>query len=278
MSQLKHLKAIVFDWAGTMIDHGSRAPAIVFTEIFRRKGIEISFDQAREPMGMAKLAHIAAITNMPQVKDQWLQVFGTECSEQDIDDMYEQFLPLQKETLKNHSQLIDGAAETAARCRALGLKIGSSTGYTRELMIDVKAQAKSQGYEPDITLCAEDAPKGRPAPYLLFEAAKQLDVYPMQSIVKVDDTILGVEAGINAGCWSIGITQTGNLLGLSQQEILEMPSTELAQRTATVGQQYLDIGAHKVIASVKDIESVLFEIDAAIESGCYPYSHKLNQE
>ena len=278
MSQLKHLKAIVFDWAGTMIDHGSRAPAIVFTEIFRRKGIEISFDQAREPMGMAKRAHIAAITNMSQVKDQWLQVFGTECSEQDIDDMYAQFLPLQKETLKNHSQLIDGAAETAARCRALGLKIGSSTGYTRELMIDVKAQAKSQGYEPDITLCAEDAPKGRPAPYLLFEAAKQLDVYPMQSIVKVDDTILGVEAGINAGCWSIGITQTGNLLGLSQQEILEMPSTELAQRTATVGQQYLDIGAHKVIASVKDIESVLFEIDTAIESGCYPYSHKLNQE
>ena len=170
MNQLKHIKAVVFDWAGTMIDHGSRAPAIVFVEIFPRQGIEISFAQAREPMGMAKREHIAAITEMPEVKNQWLAKFGRDCEDEDIDRMYEQFLPLQKETLRNHSQLIDGAAEAADTCRAMGLKIGSSTGYTRELMIDVKTKAKEQGYEPEITLTAEDAPRGGPAPYLLFEA------------------------------------------------------------------------------------------------------------
>lgn len=275
MNHLKHIKAIVFDWAGTMIDHGSRAPAIVFVEIFKRQGIEISFAQAREPMGMAKREHIAAITQMADVSNQWLAKFGRDCQEQDIDQMYEQFLPLQKETLRNHSQLIDGAAEAADTCRAMGLKIGSSTGYTRELMIDVKIKAKEQGYEPDITLCAEDAPRGRPAPYLLFEAAKQLDVFPMQNIVKVDDTILGVEAGINAGCWTIGITQTGNLLGLSADEIRAIATDELNTRTSEISEQFRNAGAHLVINSVEQIEQELRKIDAAMESGYCPNHYEL---
>jgi len=273
MSELKHLKAVVFDWAGTMIDHGSRAPAFVFREIFNRKGIPISMEQAREPMGMAKRAHIATISKMPTVRQQWIDAFGAECSEQDIDDMYEQFLPLQKETLKNHSVLIEGAAKAVARCRELGLKIGSSTGYTRELMVDVKIAAKEQGYAPDIALCSEDAPKGRPAPYLLYEAAKQLDVYPMSSIVKVDDTILGVEAGVNAGCWSIGITRTGNLLGLSQEEVENLPAGELANRLAEIDKQCLQAGAHKVIPSVTELEQILFDIDRAMDEGACPIHH-----
>lgn len=189
--------------------------------------------------------------------------------------MYEQFLPLQKETLRNHSQLIEGAAEAADTCRAMGLKIGSSTGYTRELMIDVKAKAKEQGYEPDITLCAEDAPRGRPAPYLLFEAAKQLDVFPMQSIVKVDDTILGVEAGINAGCWSIGITQTGNLLGLSEVEIQALSSDELNNQTSEISRQFQAAGAHLAIDSVRQMEQTLRRIDTAIEAGSFPQRYEL---
>ena len=275
MNQLKHIKAIVFDWAGTMIDHGSRAPAIVFVEIFKRQGIEISFAQAREPMGMAKREHIAAITKMPEVKSQWLAKFGRECEESNIDQMYEQFLPLQMETLRNYSQLIDGAAEAADTCRAMGLKVGSSTGYTRELMVDVKTKAKEQGYEPDITLCAEDAPRGRPAPYLLFEAAKQLDVFPMQSIVKVDDTILGVEAGINAGCWSIGITQTGNLLGLSEVEIQALTSEGLNDQTNEICAQFQAAGAHLAINSVREIEQALRRIDTAMEAGSFPQRYEL---
>jgi len=212
---------------------------------------------------------------MPEVKSQWLAKFDRDCEDEDIDQMYEQFLPLQKETLRNHSQLIEGAAEAADTCRAMGLKIGSSTGYTRELMIDVKAKAKEQGYEPDITLCAEDAPRGRPAPYLLFEAAKQLDVFPMQSIVKVDDTILGVEAGVNAGCWSIGITQTGNLLGLSEVEIQALSSDELNNQTSEISRQFQAAGAHLAIDSVRQMEQTLRRIDTAIEAGSFPQRYEL---
>ncbi|MEE2642490.1 MAG: phosphonoacetaldehyde hydrolase [Planctomycetota bacterium] len=270
MTKLKHLQGIVFDWAGTMIDHGSRAPAAVFQEIFRRQGIEITVEQARGPMGMAKREHIAAIAAMPEVDRDWHQRFGNPCSEAEIDAMYEQFLPLQKETLKNHGRLIPGAAEAAALCRELGLKVGSSTGYTRELMVEVSATAREQGYEPDFALGAEDAPRGRPAPFLLFESARRMDVYPMSRIVKVDDTTLGIEAGVNAGCWNIGITRTGNLLGLSEEETRQLPEGELAQRLVPIREKMIEAGAHLTLESVEEIEGALRQIDQWMDQGKTP--------
>ena len=37
--------------AGTTLDYGCYAPAVVFTEVFKRRGVEILIEGAREPMG-----------------------------------------------------------------------------------------------------------------------------------------------------------------------------------------------------------------------------------
>src|SRR5262249_18319626 len=207
----------VFDWAGTTVDHGSRAPAIVFQEIFRQRGVPISAAQARGPMGMAKRDHLAAIAALPEVARAWETLHGRPVSDAARDAMSAAFLPLQRETLRHHCDVIAGVPEAVARCREAGLKIGSSTGYTRELMEIVTASAAYQGYRPDCVLCAEDVPQGRPAPYLLYAAALKLQVYPLSAMVVVDDTPVGIAAGRNAGCWTVGVTRTGNSLGLSAQ-------------------------------------------------------------
>lgn len=265
--QFQNLKAVVFDWAGTMIDHGCMAPAFVFREIFQQRGIEISTSQAREPMGMAKRAHIAAVAGMPEVAAAWQAKYGRSCSEEDVDAMYADFLPMQKQVLKDHCQLILGAAEIAKFSRDRGLKIGSSTGYTRELMEVVTAEAAKQGYEPDCVLCAEDAPKGRPAPYLLHEAAKRMDVYPMWHIVKVDDTPVGIEAGRNAGCWTVGITRTGNGVGLSEDQLAPLSNDEIQNLCSKAATPLQNAGAHYIIETVADLEPILFEIDSLISEG-----------
>lgn len=266
----KHLKAVILDWAGTTIDHGSRAPAIVFQQIFQRLRVNVTEAQAREPMGMAKRDHIAAIAAMPSVAEAWQVKFDRTCSEDDIDAMYADFLPLQKETLHDHCGIIAGVSEAVARCRSLGLKIGSSTGYTRELMEIVTAAARRQGYEPDCVLCAEDAPRGRPAPFLLYEAAKRLDVYPLWNVVKVDDTPVGIEAGRNAGCWTVGVTRTGNLLGLSVDEAAAMPAEELRRRCDEAARKLTSAGAHFIIDSVADLPEIILEIDRQLERGKLP--------
>src|SRR6187431_2008097 len=104
--QLEHLTAVVFDWAGTTVDHGSLAPAIVFQEVFRRHGVNITLAHAREPMGMAKREHIAAIAAMPEIASAWQRAKRSSFQVSDIDALYEEFLPLQQQVLADHSQVI----------------------------------------------------------------------------------------------------------------------------------------------------------------------------
>jgi phosphonoacetaldehyde hydrolase len=269
--QQKHpLQAVVFDWAGTTIDFGSRAPALVFREVFRRSGVPIEMDEARGPMGKAKREHIAAILALPRVAAEWQQQFGRPPGDDDVGRLYEEFLPLQKSTLAEHSDVIPGVADAVAACRQMGLKIGSSTGYTRDLMDVVVPRAAKGGYQPDAILCADDVPAGRPAPWMLFRAAEQLNVYPMRTIVKVDDTPVGIEAGRNAGTWTVGITRTGNALGLSQVELNELPADELHRRLAEAGKKFVARGAHFVLEAVAELPGLLPTIEQRLLDGQTP--------
>ncbi len=264
------LQAVVFDWAGTTIDFGSLAPAGVFMEIFKQEGVEISVAQAREPMGRAKREHIRAVLDMPDVSMLWASTHGSLATDADVDRMYERFLPLQMEVLSKHSTLIPGAAETVAECRKRGLKIGSSTGYTQELMEVVLPLSKEQGYEPDCVLCAGDTPAGRPKPWMLFEAAKRMDVYPMDTIVKVDDTLVGIEAGHNAGCWTVAITMSGNELGLTQDELESLCVDERVARKTAIEQKFAAVRPHYLIESVADLPDVLEKIEARLQANESP--------
>lgn len=270
MPEFKFLRAVVFDWAGTVVDHGCMAPAIVFREVFARRNVPVTIAQAREPMGMAKRAHIEAVAGNPQVAALWEKAHGVGCTQDDIDQMYDDFIPLQKEVLLDHSVLIEGAAQTAAECRAGGLRIGSTTGYTRSLMEVVCPRAEDQGFSPDSVLCADDTPTGRPAPWLLFRTAELLDVYPMSSIVKVDDTPVGIEAGRNAGCWTVGISRTGNGVGLSEEDVARTPADEVARRIETATEKLNAAGAHYILESVSDLMPLLHQLDHALARGEAP--------
>lgn len=267
MTQENTIRAVIFDWAGTMVDFGSRAPAIAFQKIFQQEGVKISADQAREPMGMAKREHIAAITQMPDVAERWREKFGRHADDDDIERMYKKFLPLQKSVLSQHSDMIPGAIDAFNWCLDHAIKVGSSTGYTRELMEVVLPIANAAGYSPEVVLCAEDAPQGRPAPWLIFECAKRLGVYPMNRIVKVDDTVVGIEAGINAGTWTVGIAATGNMIGLSEAEIDATPAREFEQRLIAAREKLLHGRAHYVIDRVAELPQVIESLNQTGFSG-----------
>ena len=65
------LKAVILDWAGTVVDHGSRAPMGAFVRAFAEFGVAVSIADARGPMGMAKRDHIAAMMALPHVAQAW---------------------------------------------------------------------------------------------------------------------------------------------------------------------------------------------------------------
>ncbi len=255
------IRAILFDWAGTTVDHGSLAPVEVFLEVFRRQGVEISVSEARGPMGRAKRDHLDALLALPRVAAAWQTKHGRSSSAADVDRLYAEFLPLQSAVLKRHGDVIAGVPEVVSACRNRGMKIGATTGYTRALMDVAGPLAKAGGYEPDVIVCADDVPRGRPAPWMIFRAAESLDAYPMSALVVVDDTVTGIDAGLNAGAWTVAVTRTGNSLGLSVDELARLDRPELTGRLATAAEDFRQAGAHHVIESVADLLPVLDEIE-----------------
>jgi len=77
---MKHVKAVIFDWAGTVVDYGSLAPMGAFVETFEQFGVSITIDEARGPMGMAKRPHIAALMALPRVAQAWADKYGAQSS------------------------------------------------------------------------------------------------------------------------------------------------------------------------------------------------------
>ena len=101
--------------------------------------------------------------------------------------------------------------------RKLGVRIGSGTGYTREMMADILVSAAEQGYAPEIVVCAGETPSGRPAPLMTWKALIALDAWPARACIKVDDAPVGIEEGRLAGCWTVGLSASGNGMGLDQE-------------------------------------------------------------
>jgi phosphonoacetaldehyde hydrolase len=255
------LKAVIFDWAGTVVDYGSRAPTEVLIEVFRHREIEITSAEARGPMGSAKRDHIAAVAALPRVMAQWRKRFGRAPADGDVQAIYEEFLPLQKITLaRKGSEVIPGVPEAVAKLRRLGLKIGTTTGYTRELMSVVSPIAARGGFSPDVIVCSDEVPAGRPAPWMNMRAAEQLGVYPMSTVVVVDDTPVGIQAGRNAGALTVAVSQTGNALGLSLAEVAALHSDELQARLSEIECRFLADGAHLVLRSVAELPERLEEL------------------
>lgn len=264
------IKLAVFDWAGTTVDYGCCAPATVFIEGYRHKGVAITLAEARAPMGMEKRAHIAAIAQMPAVVERWQAVHGRPVNAQDIDEMYAIFAPLLLQTLADHAALIPGVLMMQERLRQQGIKIGATTGYFTEAAQVVQRAAAAQGYHPDSAVCASDVSAGRPAPWMLYRVMNELEVYPPAAVVAIGDTVADVAAGRNAGVWTVGVAKTGNELGLTAAEVVALPADELQHRLTAAYLHLTRTGAHYVVNGVGDLPWVIDKIQSRLARGERP--------
>jgi phosphonoacetaldehyde hydrolase len=262
------LEAVVLDWAGTTVDFGSIAPVRTLQRLFASRDIQLRESELRRDMGLPKKEHIRRLLSMPRIRDAWAGTHGHPPEDMDVDEMYHEFIPMQLSCLAEYSSVIPGVTDTVAILRERGLKIGSTTGYTRE-MTDLLLQSSArEGYVPDCSVTPDEAGSGRPHPFMMFECAIRLQVYPMSAIAKVGDTSADILEGLNAGAWSIGVAGTGNMVGLTRAEFLALSEAERAARLVLARAELEQAGAHFVVDSVADLPSVLDAIDTLLEEAC----------
>jgi len=264
------LKAVLLDWAGTTLDYGCFAPAVVFMEVYKRKGVEITIEEARAPMGAHKKVHIGRISKDENVARRWEAVHGRKPNECDVEEMFRDFVPLQLACLADYADLIPGTLEAVSEFRRRGLKIGSTTGYTEEMTNVLAAEAKRRGYSPDATVCATQVPAGRPHPYMCLQNAILLQTYPVEAFVKIGDTLPDIEEGLNAGMWTIGLAKTGNELGMTEEQVATADPEVLQAKLARAYQRMSQSGAHYVVDGIGDVMPAMDDINRRLALGERP--------
>ncbi len=240
------IRAVIFDWAGTVVDYGCQAPVVVLEQIFAKRGVELEPSESRQAMGLMKRDQIRQILRLPRVATAWRRANGLAPDQHDVHALFEAFIPAQADCIEEYSDVIEGVPELVERLRSAGVRIGSTTGYTRYMLSRLLPKAARQGYAPDSVVTPDDTGEGRPSPWMMFENMKRLGVYPPSVCVKVGDTPSDIQEGLNAGAVTIGVVDSSSEAALHGRE----------RARATLQSE----GAHRLIGTAPELWQILEEL------------------
>jgi len=266
------VKGLILDWSGTTADIYVLAPAVVFVEVFKKHGVEISMAEARGPMGLRKDLHIKELTKEPEIRDRWKGVHGKDPDQGNVDAMFADFVPMQLDCLRQYTTLLPHVAEVTQKFQKDGIKIGSTTGFVRSMVDILEADAKKQGYTPDASVAGDEVAHGaRPKPFMVYRNLDLLDVHPIQSVVKVDDTVSGVGEALEAGCWGVGIARYSNYVDINSKAHAEsLSEAEMERRVARTREILRQAGAHYVIDTFDQLPEVIADVNERLARGERP--------
>lgn len=256
------IQAVIFDWAGTAVDFGCFAPVNVFLRIFEEAGVEVTLEEARQPMGMLKIDHIRSMLQMPRIQQKWQKVYGRSSTEKDVAALYEKFEKQLMVSLAMYTNPIPYVLDTVQTLRSEGLKIGSTTGYTKEMMDIVVPHAKEKGYFPDFLVTPSEVRNyGRPYPYMIFENMRKLELQDVRKVVKVGDTLSDINEALNAGVWAVGVIIGSSEMGLSEAEFAGLSDMEKQHAIEKTRQKFERAGAHYTIETMAQLRNVIHQIN-----------------
>ena len=266
------VKGLILDWSGTVADAYVIAPAVVFVDVFAKQGVEISMEEARGPMGLRKDLHIAALTKEPEIRERWRKIKDEYPTQDDVDNMFSDFVPMQLDCLRRYTTLLPGVAETTKKIQESGIKVGSTTGFVRSMVDILAADAAEQGFHPDTTVAGDEVVNGaRPKPFMIYRNLDVLDIHPIQSVIKVDDTVTGVGEGLEAGCWTVGIAKYSNYMNINSLEEAEtIAEEEVERRLEKTRDLLMKCGSHYVINDFVELLGVIDDVNERLARGEKP--------
>lgn len=251
-------EAVIFDWAGTAVDYGCFAPVQAFVEIFKHKNIEPTMDEVRKPMGMLKRDHIKTMLEMDRINQAWIEEYGREPREEDINELYGMFETKLMSILDQFAAPKPYVLECMEDLRSRGIKIGSTTGYTDEMMSVVTREAAKAGYKPDVWVSPDSVEgMGRPYPFMIFRNLQLLKVSSVNKVIKVGDTVSDIKEGKHAGVYTVGVIEGSSEMGFTQEEYEALSASQKHDHIERVKKIYLDAGADEVILNLSFLKDIL---------------------
>lgn len=214
------VKLVVFDWAGTVIDYGCKAPVKAFKLAFNKFGLNPSEKIIRKYMGASKYDHINYIISdiCKQRNTNYVHISA--------DEVYNIYKDMQLTAITQHSKLITGVIRMQEQLNDRNILIATTTGYSREMLECVLNHAKLQCFDSSFINVSPDMLKYNPSResgelmrYIFSKVEKIYGSISYNNVVKVGDTPIDMIEGINAGSWNIGCVSSGNLIGKDEMYV-----------------------------------------------------------
>jgi phosphonoacetaldehyde hydrolase len=105
---------------------------------------------------------------------------------------------------------------------------------------------------------------------MAFQNLMALQIWPVEACLKVDDTVVGIEEGLNAGMWTVAVALSGNEVGLTAAELATLRAADREALRARAYARLHQAGAHYVIDSIADLLPCVERIDARLADGRRP--------
>lgn len=255
---MRNIEAVIFDWAGTTVDYGCFAPVRAFIEVFEEYGISPTIDETREPMGMLKWDHIKTMMSMPRINDIWKEKYKRDFTDRDIDEMHEKFSEKLMGILHNYADPKPFVLDVISKLKEKNIKIGSTTGYTDDMMAIVTRVAKENGYEPDCWFSPTSTNNvGRPYPFMVFKNLEYLKVKSIKNVIKIGDTVSDILEGKNAGVITVGLIEGSSELALTEDEFNKLSNEEKSLKIEDVKQRYKNAGADFILNNLNELITLI---------------------
>jgi len=183
--------------AGTTVDDRINGLPLVlksYADAFRNHGVEV-------PM---------IVLNAQRGRDK-RTVIG-ELGGDRADDIYADFVSSLKANISEIREM-DGAPETFRQLKSEGVSVVVSTGFPVDVarpLVDHLGWVKDGLV--DSWTCSELVGASRPDPAMIIDSMERYGVTDPGAVIKIDDTVKGVEEGLNAGVYTVAVlTGTQNI-------------------------------------------------------------------
>ncbi len=258
---MRKIEAIILDWSGTLVDYGCMATEEIYREIFQEFNIELTTKEIRAKMGIEKVDHIRAILESNRVSELWLENTGMEPNEGDVRELNRAFERKIFEKVEKYSDPKEYVLNALETIRESGVRIGSTTSYSTEVMEFLTKIASKKGLEVDCWINADQVKgQGRPNPYMIFKNMEKMGIGSVRNVIKVGDTVNDIKEGINAGVITIGVIDGSSEMGLSYTEFEALNYGDQKILREKVANKFKSAGADYVINDFRTLPYIVSQI------------------
>ena len=257
------IKACIFDLGGTIVDKYSLTPFLTLQKIFANKKIHVNNNLIFKDMGIDKRDHIFKIISHKNISKQWSTINGEYPDEFDIHNLFNDFKRIQSDYCKNLMTILPETPDCIEYLKRNKILIGSTTGFNQENMEIIKEKLEFHNLSLDSYVSSTCLNKhSRPYPYMIQENMNLLDIHNPRSVIKIDDTAVGIQEGQNANCWTVGVARWStnmNIYTIDDAYSLELH--ELQDNLKRSRKRLVESGADYVIDTLDELPNVIRDIN-----------------